>query len=155
MKGAGPVRPWLARFPNRRRRYKIINVQNPCGQDMRQRGRKSSAELVTLPGIDVARTRLDPPRYLNKTERAIFVELASSAHFVITDAGLLASLAQATVMARRAARDPAKLSTWERAVRVQAMLSTKLRLTPQARCDPKSVGRQQQPRLTPAPWEGG
>ena len=51
-----------------------------------------------------------------------------------TDAALLASLAQATVMARKAARDPANSAVWERAVR---MLSTKVRLTPQARCDPK------------------
>ena len=82
----------------------------------------------------------------------MFTELAATGHFVPTDAALLASLAQATVMARKAARDPGKLSVWERAVRVQAMLSTKLRLTPQARTDPKTVGRQQQ-RGYPAPWE--
>jgi hypothetical protein len=35
---------------------------------------------------------------------------------------------------------------------VQATLATKLRLTPQARCDPKTIGRQQQ-RGYPAPWE--
>jgi hypothetical protein len=71
---------------------------------------------------------------------------------VPTDAALLASLTQATVMARKAVRDPAKSAVLERAVRVQAMLSTKLRLTPQARCDPKVIGRQQQ-RGYPAPWE--
>ena len=120
---------------------------------MRQRGRKSSADLSTLPVIDCALTRLAPPRYLNRTEAAVFTELAATGHFVPTDAALLASLAQATVMARKAARDPANLATWERAVRVQAMLSTKLRLTPQARTDPKTVGRQQQPRGYPAPWE--
>ena len=118
---------------------------------MRQRGRKSSAD-VYLPVIDCALTRLDPPRYLNKAEAAVFTELAATGHFVPTDAGLLASLAQATIMARKAARDPAKLSVWERAVKIQAMLSTKLRLTPQARTDPKTVGRQQ-PRLTVNPWE--
>jgi hypothetical protein len=119
---------------------------------MRQRGRKSSADLSTLPVIDVALMRLAPPRYLNKTERAVFTELAATGHFVPTDAALLASLAQATVMARNAARDPEKSAVWERAVKMQAMLSTKLRLTPQARTDPKVVGRQQQ-RNYPAPWE--
>ena len=119
---------------------------------MRQRGRKSSADLSTLPVIDVALMRLAPPRYLNKTEAAVFSELAATGHFVPTDAALLASLAQATVMARNAARDQEKSAVWERAVKMQAMLSTKLRLTPQARTDPKTVGRQQQ-RGYPAPWE--
>jgi hypothetical protein len=118
---------------------------------MRQRGRKSEASLSVI-SVDGRPSRLEPPRYLNKIEKAVFVELAATGHFVPTDAALLASLAQATVMARRAARDPSKLSTWERAVRIQAMLSTKLRLTPQARCDPKTVGRQQQ-RGYPAPWD--
>ncbi|MGB8106741.1 MAG: hypothetical protein WCF47_20950 [Pseudolabrys sp.] len=119
---------------------------------MRQRGRKSSADLSTLPVIDAALMRLAPPHYLNKTEAAVFTELAATGHFVPTDAGLLASLAQATVMACNAARDPAKSVVWERAVKMQAMLSTKLRLTPQSRTDPKTVGRQPQ-RGYPAPWE--
>ena len=118
---------------------------------MRQRGRRSAAALEVI-NVDGRPSRLQPPRYLNKIETAVFVELAATGHFVPTDAGLLASLAQATIMARKAARDPAKLSVWERAVRVQAMLSTKLRLTPQTRTDPKTVGRQQQ-RGYPAPWE--
>ena len=118
---------------------------------MRQRGRRSAAALEVI-NVDGRPSRLQPPRYLNKIETAVFVELAATGHFVPTDTGLLASLAQATIMARKAARDPAKLSVWERAVRVQAMLSTKLRLTPQARTDPKTVGRQQQ-RGYPAPWE--
>ena len=101
---------------------------------MRQRGRKT-ADVLTLP-----------------VERAVFVELAATGHFVPTDAALLASLAQGTVMARKAARDPANSAVWERAVRVQGMLSTKLRLTPQARCDPKTIGRKP-PRDYPAPWE--
>lgn len=108
---------------------------------------------MSVISVDGRADRLQPPRYLNKIEKAVFVELAvTGGHFVPTDAALLASLAQATVMARKAARDPAKLSMWERAVRVQAMLSTKLRLTPQARSDPKTVGRQQQ-RGFLAPWE--
>ena len=119
---------------------------------MRQRGRKSEASLSVI-SVDGRPSRLEPPRHLNKTEKAVFIELATTAgHFVPTDAGLLASLAQATVMARNAARDPDKSVVWERAVKMQAMLSTKLRLTPQARCDPKTVGRRPQ-RGFPAPWE--
>jgi hypothetical protein len=120
---------------------------------MRQRGRKSTASLAIVTDVNGARPQLDPPRYLNKAERSLFVELASaSAHFRVTDVPLLASLAQATLIARRSARDPAKLATWERAVRMQAMLSTRLRLTPQARTDPKTVGRQQIFQ-GPRPWE--
>jgi hypothetical protein len=118
---------------------------------MRQRGRKSGASLAVI-AVDGRPDRLEPPRYLNKAEKAVFTELAANGRFIATDAGLLASLAQATVMTRKAARDPANSAAWERAVKVQAMLSTKLRLTPQARTDPKTVGRQRQ-RNYPAPWE--
>jgi hypothetical protein len=118
---------------------------------MRQRGRKPVASLSVI-SVDGRPDRLQPPRYLNKTEKQVFAELAATRHFVPTDSGLLASLAQATVMARKAARDPANSAAWERAVKMQAMLSTKLCLTPQARTDPKTVGRQRD-RFYPAPWE--
>jgi hypothetical protein len=85
---------------------------------MRQRGRRSAAALEVI-NVNGRPDRLEPPRYLNKTERAVFVELAATRHFVPTDAVLLASLAQATVMARRVARDPAKSAVWERAVKMQ------------------------------------
>jgi hypothetical protein len=38
--------------------------------------------------------------------------------------------------------DASSLPVWEKAVKVQAMLATRLRLAPQARLDPKTVGRQ-------------
>jgi hypothetical protein len=79
-----------------------------CPLLRRPRGRKSSASLSVIP-VDGRASRLAPPRYLNRIEKAVFVELASTAgHFVPTDGALLASLAQATVIARRAARDPGK-----------------------------------------------
>ncbi|MGC1995195.1 MAG: hypothetical protein WA704_14785 [Pseudolabrys sp.] len=118
---------------------------------MRQRGRRSAAAEEVI-SVDGRSPPLQPPRYLNKAEKQVFAELAATRHFVPTDSGLLASLAQATVMARRAARDPANSAAWERSVKVQAMLSTKLRLTPQARTDPKTVGRRQD-RFYPAQWE--
>src|SRR5512132_3613574 len=100
---------------------------------MLQRGRKS-ANVLTLPHVDGARPRLQPPKYLSKSERLVFTEIAAAArHFVASDAPMIAALAQASVIARRAARDPGKLQTWERAVRVQMALSRALRLTPQSR----------------------
>jgi hypothetical protein len=119
---------------------------------MRQRGRKSAANLAIVPAVNGAGPQLEPPRYLNKAERSLFVELVSaSGHFRVVDVPLLASLAQATLIARRSAHT-GNLATWERAVRMQAMLSTRLRITPQARTDPKTVGRQHI-RQGPAPWE--
>jgi hypothetical protein len=121
---------------------------------MRQRGRKSADNLVALV-VDGRSPRLMPPAYLNKSERSLFGEMinaCASDHFAASDLPLLASLVQATLIARRAARDPGKLAEWERAVRVQAMLSTKLRLTAQSRTDPKSVARRLPP-AGPPPWE--
>ena len=124
----------------------------PRGPELRDSEAGKSAASLEVINVDGRPSRLQPPRYLNKTEKAVFTELAATGHFVPTDAALLASLAQATVMARKAARDPAKSAVWERAVKMQAMLSTKLRLTPQARIDPKTVGRQRD-RFFPASWE--
>jgi hypothetical protein len=56
-------------------------------------------------------------------------------------------------MVRRVVRDPAKVAVWEKAVRVQAMLATRLRLSPQARTDPKTIGRHMPQRTGPPPWE--
>jgi hypothetical protein len=118
---------------------------------MRQRGRKS-ASLLAFPAIEVSRSPPEPPRSLTKSERALFIELAANAqHLMPTDAPLLASYVQATLMSRRSARDPARVEVWERATRIAAMLATKLRLTAQSRVDPKTLGRMQPPG--PPPWE--
>jgi hypothetical protein len=118
---------------------------------MRERGRKS-ASVLAFPAIEAPRPRLNPPQGLTKAERSLFAEIADSAqHLMPTDAPLLASYVQATIASRRSARDPSKADHWERATRLQATLATKLRLTPQARCDPKKLGRQEP--SGPAPWE--
>ena len=52
---------------------------------MRQRGRKSAAELATLPGVDGMPPRLKPPPQLNDDERLLFDELVGACdprHFV-------------------------------------------------------------------------
>ena len=43
-------------------------------------------------------------------------------------------------------------SLWEKAVRMQATLATRLRLSPHSRISPKTVARQQ-PRRGPWPWD--
>ena len=86
----------------------------------------------------------------------LFVELinaCSPQHFVQSDLPLLVSYVQATLLARSMARDPEKIAVWEKAVRMQATLATRLRLAPQARTDPKSIARQAARRLGPPPWE--
>lgn len=120
---------------------------------MRQRGRKSVANLVR---VDGAPPRLNPPADLNDDEWMLFVELinaCSPQHFVQSDLPLLVSYVQATLLARSMARDPEKIAVWEKAVRMQATLATRLRLAPQARTDPKSIARQAARRLGPPPWE--
>jgi hypothetical protein len=114
---------------------------------MLQRGRKTSANLVAL-NLNGDRPRLVPPPHLTKAERDIFIEVVASSpskQFVQTDVLLLASLCQATVLARstarKAGRDSRALATWEKATRTQTMLARALRLTPQARVDPKVIGR--------------
>ena len=54
---------------------------------MRQRGRKSSAELV-FPVIE-HRPRVTPPSSLTKTERSLFIELAANAEHLRPTAGQL------------------------------------------------------------------
>jgi hypothetical protein len=111
---------------------------------MRQRGRKSAANLEL---IDVTGTppRLTTPAGLTKVERSLFdfiVDASPPHHFTDSDQPLLLSYVQACLMARSAAKIPTKVLIWERAVRVQAMLATKLRLAPQTRLDPKTLARQ-------------
>jgi hypothetical protein len=124
---------------------------------MRQRGRKSAVALGTL-RVDGEPARLDPPTHLNDGERALFVELVDACnprHFVPSDLPLLVSYVQATLLSRHAiadaAKEPGALAIWEKATRMQATLATRLRLSPQARLDPKTVGRQELPLARP-PW---
>ena len=121
---------------------------------MRQRGRKA-VELVTLPTVDGKPPRIKPPPHLNDNECSLFDELVGACnprHFVESDLPLLASYVQATLIARGAAHTPSKIMLWEKAVRMQATLATRLRLSPQSRVDPTTVGRLQVSQ-GPRPWE--
>src|SRR5512132_1046298 len=125
---------------------------------MKQRGRKSAANLATL--IDVTGTppRLTTPAGLTKPERRLFdfiVDTSPPQHFRDGDQPLLLSYVQACLMARDAAKTPAKIAIFERVVRLQATLATKLRLSPQTRLDPKTLARHYanfDPN-GPTPWE--
>ena len=128
---------------------------------MRQRGRRSSASLAILPNVDDMPSRLTVPSHLSDNERRLFAELVRSCaanHFVKSDTVLLTSFVQATLMVRRAAvgmvGDLSQVGIFEKGVKLQAVLATRLRLSPQSRTDPKTTGRQAAAHWTgPQPWE--
>ena len=121
---------------------------------MRQRGRRSAATLVAI-DLTGKPSRLTPPSSLNDDEQALFSELVGAcdaSHFRESDLPLLISYIQATLISRAAAHDPDRIVLWEKATRMQATLATRLRLSPQSRIDPKTIGRQQ-PHPGPFPWD--
>jgi hypothetical protein len=116
-------------------------------------GRKP-ASAVALE-VDDSPPPLDPPPYLNDDEREFFCELIASIStraFVASDVPLLVSFVQATLLSRKTAGDPEQIGVWKEAVKVQAVLATKLRLAPQSRLDRKVAGRIQA-HVAPDPWE--
>ena len=125
---------------------------------MRQRGRTSAAALADV-NVTGTAARQEPPTHLNDQERKLFTELVEAcapSHFVKSDLPLLVSFIQATLLVRRAATgmvdDPNFIAVFEKSVKLQATLATRLRLAPQSRLDPKSVARQQ-PYEGPRPWD--
>lgn len=134
---------------------------------MRQRGRKSTADLVGV-NVDSSPPRLNPPASLSEAEQSLFIELVAAnapEHFRPSDLPLLARYCEATVLAEQAARElrhgavvGGKVSPWltvqEKAIRAAVALSMRLRLSPQSRIDAKSLGRQV-PYMGPKPWEIG
>src|SRR5262245_12968525 len=110
-------------------------------------GRRSAADLAASP-LPAAASRLRPPDHLGSEEAKIFRTIVAESgprHFVATDVHLLAAYCEAIVISRWAAaalrKDQGAAAVWERTVRVLATLATRLRLAPQARTDPKTVGR--------------
>jgi hypothetical protein len=123
-------------------------------QQMTQRGRKSAA-FLTGPDVTGKPTRLTAPSSLTIAEQTLFNELTGacdSSHFRKSDIPLLVSFVQATLIAEAAAQDPETIAIWEKSTRLQATLATRLRLSPQSRVDPKTLGRQEQSNLR-KPWE--
>jgi hypothetical protein len=121
---------------------------------MRQRGRKTAETLVAL-AVNGKPPRLKPPAGLSSLERELFIELVEAvepAHFISADLPLLISFIQTTLLVRSTANQPDQIAVWEKALKLQVSLATKLRLTPSSRIDPKTLARQQRPPL-PRPWE--
>lgn len=128
---------------------------------MRQRGRKSPLKsgdnLVAFP-VDDGTPHLQPPKILSAAERRLFLELVSSCdhrHFRSSDLPLLVAYCQATALSQKAigkaGSDKDALGTWERSVKLMAVLATRLRISPQSRFDRKTVGSRELPR-GPKPW---
>jgi len=110
---------------------------------MMKRGRQSAAELSVVPIIDAGMTRLDPPSHLSSVERKLFCEIVDSVHpnhFTPVDVHLLCTFVQVTLIARSSVKGlPKSVAIWDRAVKLQATLATRLRISPQSRLDKKSV----------------
>jgi hypothetical protein len=123
---------------------------------MQQRGRKSAASHLLPVGVGGEPARLVPPAFLSAEEAALFAEVVAACdacHFRKSDESLLVAFVQATLMSREAAHDPSNIMVWEKATRMQATLATRLRLAPQSRIDPKTLGRRSEPPRGPMPWE--
>src|SRR4029079_15810857 len=100
---------------------------------MEQRGRRSAAALAT-PNVDGMTPKLTAPSSLSDEERILFDQITGACdarHFVESDLPLLVSFVQATLMARNSANAPSRILLWQKAVRMQAILATRLRLSPQ------------------------
>jgi phage terminase small subunit len=114
-----------------------------------KRGRASAAQLSVVP-IAAGRKPISPPDDLDASTRKLFVELVSSLphdHFHKSDIPLLVTYCNATVISQKCykglLKDRQFFNEWERACRTQATLATRLRLAPQSRNDPKTVGMRQ------------
>jgi hypothetical protein len=120
-----------------------------------QRGRKSAAAIAAQLNATGAEPRLTAPPCMTAAEKRMFNELitnCSTKHFRRTDIPLITSYIEASLLARSAARDPEQIRVWDKAIRLQCLLSTRLRLTPSARTDPKDIARNQ-PSPLRFPWE--
>ena len=133
---------------------------------MKQRGRKSAAELAVV-AVGGKPNRLQPPDHLSPDEQRRFVDLVSACdpeHFRASDLPLVCRFVEADALAEQAARElrtngavsDGRASPWlvvqEKAVRALTALALRLRLSPQSRTDPKTLTRQQL-RQGPAPWD--
>jgi hypothetical protein len=129
--------------------------------------RKSAAALAVFPSVDGRPSRLLPRPDAPPHIRQIFRDLVAAVppeHFRPGDADLIEQHAQAIALARQAYGEieqhgpvvDGRASPWctvlEKAHRSCVALSGRLRLSPQGRLDPKTVGRQR-PEPGRRPWE--
>jgi phage terminase small subunit len=118
--------------------------------------RKSAAALSVI-AVDGKPPRLLPPSSLSEAERKVFNQLVAAcepAHFRKSDLPLLCRYCESIVTADQAALElrqgaviDGKPSPWlavqREAIKAMVALSMRLRLSPQSRLDPKTVGRKQ------------
>ena len=119
---------------------------------MRQRGRQSTADLE-VNGTASVRANLRPPHHLTAKEAALFVEVVANApagQFGASDVYLLSSFVRVTLVCDHAAKAlakatdknrPARMKMLDQAIKMQALLASKLRLATQSRIAPRTVGR--------------
>ena len=104
--------------------------------------RKSTAELAITPAPTWS-ARLRPPATLSPPASAEFVRIVAAEdahHFKASDLPLLIQYCEAAALAERAVRELQRddaeahwLTRWDKATRVMAGLSMRLRISPQAR----------------------
>jgi hypothetical protein len=116
--------------------------------------------------VDGEPSRLEPPASLSESERTIFIDLVNACdakHFRQSDLPLLVRYVEAAALSDQAAQElrqgavvNGKVSPWltvqEKSVRTMVALSMRLRLSPQSRIDPKTLGRHE-PYSGPKVWE--
>jgi hypothetical protein len=130
-----------------------------------KRGRLSSADLAIIP-FEPDVSPVSPPSNLKANERKLFCEIVASVpayHFSVSDQYLLASFVRVTLVVDHAAKNlskasdktrPARMKVLDQAIKMQALLASKLRLTPQARVDSKVLARKHLAhRNGPVPWD--
>lgn len=112
-------------------------------------GRKSAASKVVRLAATGTRSRPTPPSCLTKAEASLFNEIAlANRHLTVSDASILTSFVQATLLARRLGRSTREddVLLWERVAKVQLALGRSLRLTVNSTTHPDKLGRARQDR---------
>ena len=120
---------------------------------LKQRGRKSAANLAVVLPIENVRHQLQPPDRLSEVEAALFREVLHNTpanQFSVSDQYLLATFCQITVLLREQADRARKARPEHRAAefkllfeacKAQSLIATKLRLTTSARTAAHVISR--------------
>ena len=135
---------------------------------MRQRGRKSTAQLAVVP-IKCEAQRPPPPADLTQDQAKIWRDVVATTpagwfregdvllglycrhvHTANVLAGIINSFSVEDCEMQQLNR---LLTMRERETRMLTHLATKMRLTPQARISPRSAGRQMESAGSRRPWE--
>ena len=138
----------------------------PLGSPPSSSFAKRQKSALSVIAVDGKPNRLLPPASLSDVERTVFVDLITACdpkHFRPSDLPLLCRYCETAFWPNRrpwscggARLWTGKPSPWitvqEKAVRAMVALSMRLRLSPQSRIDPKTMGRQQQ-HEGPWPWD--